>query len=138
LIIVAESDARAAEAVMRLARVGLEGAIGYTTNVDDLPARSLLQLSVYDLASTKGPVLDVRRRAEFEAGHIPGAQNVPLDELPQRLNEVPREATLAVVCAGGYRSSMACSLLARAGFPNVMNVTGGTGAWVKEGLPTER
>ena len=138
LIIVAESDARAAEAVMRLARVGFEGAIGYTTNVADLPPRTIPQVSVQDLASTNRPVLDVRRRAEYEAGHVPGAQNVPLDELPQRLDEIPRDGTLAVICAGGYRSSMACSLLARAGFPNVVNVTGGTGAWVGEGLPTER
>jgi len=93
---------------------------------------------VNDLAAAPRPVLDVRRPGEFASVRIPGAQNVPLDELPDRLDEVPRDTALAVVCAGGYRSSMACSLLARAGFANVVNVTGGTGAWVREGLATER
>jgi glyoxylase-like metal-dependent hydrolase (beta-lactamase superfamily II)/rhodanese-related sulfurtransferase len=141
LIVFAVDEAKAAEAVMRLARVGIEGVIGYTTSFDDFPSattdQTIVQIDVQDLAAASRPVLDVRRTAEYEAGHVPGARNLPLDELPQRLEEVPRDGNLAVICAGGYRSSMACSLLARAGFANVVNVTGGTGAWVREGLPME-
>jgi glyoxylase-like metal-dependent hydrolase (beta-lactamase superfamily II)/rhodanese-related sulfurtransferase len=138
IVLVASDERQAEEAVMRLARVGFENAIGYVTNFDDLPTRTIVQMSVNDLAATPRPVLDVRRPGEFASGRIPGAQNVPLDELPERLSEVPRGTALAVVCAGGYRSSMACSLLARAGFANVVNVTGGTSAWVREGLATEK
>jgi glyoxylase-like metal-dependent hydrolase (beta-lactamase superfamily II)/rhodanese-related sulfurtransferase len=137
LIVVASSEAKAAEAVMRLARVGIEGVIGYTTNVGNFPSRTITQIDVQDLAAARRPVLDVRRPAEYAAGHVPGARNLPLDELSERIEEVPREGALAVICAGGYRSSMACSILARAGFTDVVNVTGGTGAWVREGLPIE-
>jgi hydroxyacylglutathione hydrolase len=76
-------------------------------------------------------VLDVRRPAEFEEGHVTGARNVPLTELAQRLGEIDRQQPLAVICAGGYRSSIASSILARAGFTNVINVQGGTEAWLR-------
>ncbi len=136
IVIIAGEEHTAAEAVMRLARVGMENVAGWMMAGKRTYGR-IPQVSARELAAAPQPVLDVRRRAEFESGHIPGATNVPLDELLQRLDEVPRAAQLAVVCAGGYRSSAACSLLARAGFKNLMNVTGGTSAWVKEGLPTE-
>jgi rhodanese-related sulfurtransferase len=138
MIVVASNEAEANEAVMRLARVGLENVRGWIGAGEELPSRTIPQISVRDLAATPRPVLDVRRAGEYETGHVPGATNVPLDELPQRLGEVPRDSTLAVICAGGYRSSVACSLLARAGFANVINVTGGTGEWVRAGLPVER
>ena len=137
LILVAGDEDAAHEAVMRLARVGFENAIGYITSFDDLPARTLPQISVHDLAAAPRPVLDVRHPGEYANGHVPGAKNVPLEELSGRLDEVPHDGVMAVICAGGNRSSMACSLLARAGFANVINVTGGTGAWVREGLPVE-
>lgn len=76
-------------------------------------------------------MLNVRRRAEFWEGHVTDAENVPLDELQDRFDEIDRHRPLAVICAGGYRSSIACSLLARAGFTNVMNVQGGTEEWMR-------
>jgi glyoxylase-like metal-dependent hydrolase (beta-lactamase superfamily II)/rhodanese-related sulfurtransferase len=136
IVIVAGDELKAAEAVMRLARVGMENVAGWTLAPTRASAK-IPQISARALADAPQPVLDVRHRGEFESGHIPGATNVPLDELPQRLHEVPRANPLAVVCAGGYRSSAACSILARAGFTNLANVTGGTAAWVQEGLPTE-
>jgi rhodanese-related sulfurtransferase len=137
LVIVAANDDAAHEAVMRLARVGFENAIGYLTCLDGFPAREIPQTSVRDLAASPRHVLDVRRRGEYAGGHVPGAKNLPLEELPDRLDEVPRDGALAVVCASGNRSSTACSLLARAGFSDIANVMGGTGAWVREGLATE-
>ncbi len=116
-------------AVMRLARVGIDNIAGYITSLDGFTTASLPQLTVRDLYGTA--VLDVRRRAEFWEGHVTNAENVPLDELPDRLSEVDRDHPLAVICAGGYRSSIACSLLARARFTNVMNVQGGTEEWMR-------
>ncbi|HEX9459092.1 MAG TPA: MBL fold metallo-hydrolase [Thermoanaerobaculia bacterium] len=129
IIIVADDGVSASQAVMRLARVGVENITGCITSLDGFTTASLRQLTVHDLDGIA--VLDVRRRAEFWEGHVTNAENVPLDELPDRLDEIDRDRPLAVICAGGYRSSIACSLLARAGFTNVMNVQGGTEEWVR-------
>jgi len=87
-------------------------------------------------------VLDVRRPAEWAGGTIPGASLVTLNELPRRLAAggpglPPREGPTAVVCQGGYRSSLAASLLMRAGWGPLWNVAGGMGAWQARGLPVE-
>jgi hydroxyacylglutathione hydrolase len=132
IAIVADDTMHASEAVMRLARVGIESVAGYIDAMDGFPTTSLGQLTVHELRDETPAVLDVRRRGEFEEIHIPGAQNIPLDELPQRFDEIDREQPLAVICAGGYRSSIASSLLARAGFANVQNVQGGTEEWERQ------
>jgi glyoxylase-like metal-dependent hydrolase (beta-lactamase superfamily II) len=129
IVIVAADHAGASQAVMRLARVGIENIAGCITALDGFATAPLPQLTVDNLDGIA--VLDVRRRAEFWEGHVTDAENVPLDELPDRLAEVDREHPLAVICAAGYRSSIACSLLARAGFTNIINVQGGTEAWMR-------
>jgi glyoxylase-like metal-dependent hydrolase (beta-lactamase superfamily II)/rhodanese-related sulfurtransferase len=135
IAVVAENEPRAREAVMRLARVGLENVIGYLDmsrwrgDVESLP-----QITASQLAERKVAVLDVRRKGEYESGHIPGARNIPLDELPRRIAEIDRDIEYAVICAGGYRSSIAASILARNGITHLLNVAGGTAAWVKCGL----
>ena len=65
-----------------------------------------------------------------------GARHVQLGLLPGRLNDVPSDRPVAVVCGSGYRSSIASSLLKRAGCENITNVMGGIGAWKAAGLPT--
>lgn len=83
-------------------------------------------------------VLDVREKDAWKEGHIPGAMHIPLGELQQRINEVPRQSTIAVTCDSGQRSSSAVSLLQRAGFRDVENILGGTIAWEKEDLRIEK
>jgi len=135
IVVSADSERRACEAVMRLARVGMETASGYVTDADGLDRVSLPQISVDALRAQGIRVLDVRRPAEFRSGHVPGAQPIPLSELPARIGEVDRRGPLAVICASGYRSSIASSLLLREGFTDVMNVRGGTSSWVRAGYP---
>ena len=138
IVIVADDEDRAREAVMRLARVGLENVIGWMAMSDWTgPTAAIEQLTPRELAAMSLPVLDVRRKGEYESGHVPGAHNIPLDELPSRIAEVDRDTPHAVICAGGYRSSMAASILARNGCAGLYNVIGGTSAWVKSGLPTK-
>ena len=139
IVISADSAMRAGEAVMRLARVGMETTVGYVTSADGLPVATVPQIDVRELRAQKLAVLDVRRRGEYTDGHVPGAQSIPLDELPHRVREVDaaHHTPLAVVCASGYRSSIAGSLLIREGFTNVRNVTGGTSAWVRAGFDVE-
>ena len=84
---------------------------------------------------TECSVLDVRREAEWMAGHIDGAAWWPLDRFRISPPEVDLDVPLAVHCQSGYRSMIACSLLQRAGFKNVVNVSGGFGAWQEAKLP---
>lgn len=83
-------------------------------------------------------VLDVRGASEWEAGHVPGVPNVPVGLLPEHLDELPRDRPLVVHCQSGARSSIAASLLQRAGFENVVNLTDGFAAWSSGGNPVER
>ena len=138
IVVVAENVDRAREAVMRLARVGLENIIGYVLmSTWRGPTESLEQITPRQLAEMPVSILDVRRKGEYDSGHVPHARNIPLDELPRRIDEIDRATSHAVICAGGYRSSMAASLLASNGHQHLLNVMGGTAAWVKSGLPTE-
>jgi len=136
LVIATDSDAHAAEAVMRLARVGIESVDGYVTGTAGRPTASLPQMSVEQLREADLRVLDVRGSGEFNSGHVPGAQNVPLPELLENLEAIDN-VPMAVICGGGYRSSIACSLLQRQGRTGVINVTGGTGAWRRAGYEVE-
>jgi hydroxyacylglutathione hydrolase len=80
-------------------------------------------------------VLDVRRSPEYAAGHVPGAQNLPLDRVERDAAAFDSSRSTAVICAGGYRSSAAVSLLARRGFRRLFNVVGGMTAWTQAGHP---
>lgn len=76
-------------------------------------------------------LIDVREREEYVAGHIPGASNLPLSELVGREDEVGPNTIL--ICASGNRSSQAAAYLASQGKSGLMNLSGGTAAWVREG-----
>ena len=82
-------------------------------------------------------VLDVRRQAEWQAGHIEGAKWHALDDFRRTLPEIDATVPIAVHCKSGYRSMIASSLLQRAGHENIVNVVGGFDAWTEAGLPVE-
>ncbi len=83
------------------------------------------------------PLIDVRTPGEFASGHVPGAKNIPLDELPARMGELGDPAAeVFVICEVGGRSAQAASSLAAAG-RRAVNVKGGTRAWKAAGLPVE-
>jgi hydroxyacylglutathione hydrolase len=144
-VLIAESEEAVAEARMRLARIGLEDAGGYLRGGIDawrdagLPLAKLPQITVELLSERlKGAdvkVLDVRREREWDEAHIEGAAWWPLDNFKVAPPEIDRSVPIAVHCKGGYRSMIACSLLQRAGFQNVVNVVGGFDAWQAARLP---
>jgi hydroxyacylglutathione hydrolase len=150
IVIVADSEARVEEAQMRLARVGIESARSYLSGGIDawreagLEVATVPQITVdqlKDLLSTQTElqVLDVRRPPEYTGGHVPGAIAEPLSNLKERLPVLdlqPSKPT-AVICGSGYRSSTATSILQPLGFSNLLNVTGGTNAWIEAGYPVE-
>ncbi len=81
-------------------------------------------------------LLDVRQPDEWEAVHIPGATLIPLDQLETRLNEVPRDQEVVVVCRSGNRSATGRDILLNAGFKQVTSMAGGMNDWQRQGLPT--
>ena len=81
---------------------------------------------------------DVRANSEWNAGHVRGVKNIPLSELTDRLDELSTTQPIVLHCQGGGRSSIAASVLREKGFVDVINLSGGFGAWSKEGLPTEK
>lgn len=146
LILVAEPG-REKEAALRLGRIGIDTVIGYVEGgmlsarnrplaVARVERLSALTLSE-QLASSQPPnVLDVRTEAERQAGHIPGSIHIPLNKLMARLDEVP-SGPLVISCASGYRSSIAVSLLERAGRQGVSDLVGGFSAWEADALPVK-
>jgi rhodanese-related sulfurtransferase len=146
IVLVAESEEQVDEATTRLARVGMENVQGYLSGGilawanSDLAVASVPQITVdelQDLATRENAlqIIDVRRPAEYESGHIPKAVTAPLSSLRETaatLGLSPTSTTV-VVCAGGYRSSAATSILQRLGFTALLNVSGGTSAWISAG-----
>ena len=150
IVIVADSEAKVAEAQTRLARVGIEGTQGYLSGgmnawseagleVAVLPQITVDELNNLIAGQTDFQVLDVRRPPEYISGHVPGAKAEPLSNLKERIPVLELEPSklTAVICASGYRSSVATSLLQQHGFANLVNVTGGTNAWINAGYPVE-
>jgi rhodanese-related sulfurtransferase len=85
---------------------------------------------------TGAPVIDVRNPDEYAEVRIPGVRLIPLPELAERMDEVPKGEQVFIVCAGGVRSLTAAEALNAAGFDTV-SVAGGTNGWAAEGRPTE-
>ena len=84
-------------------------------------------------------LLDVRDRSNFDRfGHLPGAHNVYVGELPPVIPTIPREKEILTFCDAGYKSSIAASLLLRVGFDSVSTVLGSMAAWRAAGFPVER
>jgi rhodanese-related sulfurtransferase len=96
------------------------------------------EVTVTQLASLSGPVVvDVREVDEFVSGHVPGALNIPLSELLERVGDVPTSPEVYVICQAGGRSLRACehlSGLSQFSGTEFVNVAGGTGMWIVEGL----
>lgn len=80
-------------------------------------------------------VIDVREPSEYDAGHVPGAVHIPLGEVPERVAEIPGHEPVYLICALGGRSLRAAEHLAGLGH-QVINVAGGTKAWIDAGHPT--
>ncbi len=147
IVLVAEDPERLAESRMRLTRVGIEKVTGHLEGgvlaweksgrrLAEVPQISVVQLAE-QLRERPGEiqVVDARKPGEWDAGHIEQAVLKPLSELTLRTADLDPQKPIAVHCKSGYRSSIATSLLKRAGFREVMNVVGGFDAWAAQKLP---
>jgi hydroxyacylglutathione hydrolase len=145
IVIVAEPG-REEEAATRLGRIGFDSVAGYLEggmqsleSRPDLLARTerlTAGLLAEDLRLPAPPlVVDVRSPREWNTKHIDGSLNLPLNHLEERLQEIPRDRTVVVACAGGYRSSIAASLLQRQGLDRIVELAGGMAAWEAAQMP---
>ena len=96
---------------------------------------SVIQLSVF-LKSDSVFLIDVRQKCEFSLSHILESHHIPLDELENHLQRIPKHRCIALVCRRGVRSAIGASFLKDNGFPCVFNVRGGMDAWSQKGLDT--
>jgi glyoxylase-like metal-dependent hydrolase (beta-lactamase superfamily II)/rhodanese-related sulfurtransferase len=146
-VLIVDSPEQLSEARLRLARVGIEDARGYLNGgvagwkQAGFALAELPQVTAQTLRDRwqahASQVLDVRRQPEWQAGHIAGATWWPLDNFKVSPPEIDRDLPIAVHCKSGYRSMIACSLLQRAGFRNITNVTGGFDAWQQAKFPVQ-
>ncbi len=141
LIIAGEDPEHVRESQLRLARVGVENVAGYLADgitgwikggfeLDYIPqvtAQEFVDLRAAEPGNIA--VLDVREPHEWESGAIDGSRNIPLGQLAARAAELDPAKIIVVHCKGGYRSSIASSLLRRAGLRDIANLTGGYDAW---------
>lgn len=88
-----------------------------------------------DLHASGVPLIDVREQDEYETAHVPGAKLIPLGTVPERLDEVPTDQTVYVICGVGARSHKAAEFYCRQGI-DAVNIAGGTAAWIEAQHPT--
>jgi glyoxylase-like metal-dependent hydrolase (beta-lactamase superfamily II)/rhodanese-related sulfurtransferase len=135
-ILIVTEPGREEEAVMRLARVGYDNAIGYLAgglsawresgkDVDKIDSISADELAELQKANPATGILDVRRKSEYDSQHITIAENIPLDYINENMQVVDRRKQIYVHCASGYRSVVFTSILRARGFQNLVNVEGG-------------
>src|SRR5690348_1333951 len=145
-IVIIAAPGREAESAIRLGRIGFDHVVGYLQDgLRSLDARPELitkterlsaPFAAELLSSSQAPlVIDVRGPRERELKSIDGSVSFPLNRLAENLDNLPKNRSLLVYCAGGYRSSIAASLLQGSGFDSVCEIAGGIAAWEAAKLP---
>ncbi len=147
IVIIAEPG-REQESAIRLGRIGFDNVVGYLQDgLRSLGSRPDLTASIERLSPAIAAerlqtgdapqLIDVRTPREHAEQHIDGSVNLPLNHLGNRLTEIATDRPLLIHCAGGYRSSIAASLLRQRGFTRVSELAGGVAAWEAAGLPLQ-
>ena len=145
IVIIAEPG-REQEAALRLGRIGFDHVKGFLrAGMEALASREDLvwpterlsaPMVAEEMAGADAPlVLDIRNPREWATKHIEGSVNIPLNHLQERIAEIPRDRRIAVHCAGGYRSSIAASILHQYGITRLIEMAGGLAAWEAAQLP---
>lgn len=135
-ILLVTDEGQEEESVIRLARVGYDNCIGYLKGgfeawkntgkeIDRIASVSAEEFSEAMRQNPQLKALDVRRKSEYDAEHVVGVENLPLDYLNQHMAQINRDQTYYVHCAGGYRSMIAISILKARGFEHLIDVAGG-------------
>lgn len=142
LIVDEDAEPHGTRAARALARIGLDRVLGYVGaealdawRAEGRPLAHVGQIDAAELAARLATgnayVIDVRGRAEWDAGHLADAQHIPLGDLPERLAEVPRDRPVVLQCQSGSRSAIAASVLLAHGIAPVFNLVGGYADWAR-------
>jgi hydroxyacylglutathione hydrolase len=144
-LLIVTDKGREEEVITRLARVGFDHTIGYLNGGFQTWRDAGKEIDLVDTISAadfagrfkqqKLYVIDVRKPGEYQAEHIEGTVNVPLDYINQHLAEIPKTGIVYLHCAGGYRSMIAASILKARGWNNLIDVQGGFKAIVETSVP---
>lgn len=147
IYLIGENAAQIRQATLQLYRIGLDRVEGFLRNgMTDwqnagLPLERIGQWTVHELEARRDrpevQVLDVRTPGEVEQGRVPGAQHAFVAHLPEGLERLDRDKTIATYCGSGYRASIAASILKREGFREVVNIPGSWNAWQTHELPVQ-
>jgi rhodanese-related sulfurtransferase len=127
-------------AIVIVAVVGVAAIVWSSSTNPPTQAGLPLEVSVeeaYQLVEEGAFLLDVRTQEEWDEFHAPQATLIPLDQLPARINEVPADRDVVVICRSGNRSQVGRDTLLDAGFTTVTSSAGGMNAWAAAGYPTE-
>ena len=145
-IILVAPKGKEVEAVTRLSRVGYDNTLGYlqggieawvSSGRDIETLESISAETFANLVKSGGiNILDVRKDGEYTASHLEDAQHFALDFINNNMNQVHKNKTYHIHCAGGYRSVIAASILKAKGYNNIVDIAGGFGAIKKTDLPT--
>jgi rhodanese-related sulfurtransferase len=145
-IVIIANPGREKESAVRLGRIGFDHIAGYLQNglkslelqpeLIGFTERLSAPFATEVLSSSDPPLaIDVRTPRERQQKHIEGSLSIPLNRLSENMNALPKDRSLLVYCAGGYRSSIAASILQSSGFGPVREIAGGIAAWEAAKLP---
>jgi len=139
-ILVADDD-QMEDLTRKLMRIGLDNIYGYISDVNDM-GLELQKTDVIDLDEFKSyigkndaQIIDVRGATEYETGHVTGADHIFVGTIGQHLEKISRDKQVVIHCQAGDRSAIAASILAKNGFTNVKNFSGGMKEWLSKGQP---
>lgn len=119
-------------------QAGPEPAAPANVDVANLPADVDVKTAAAVQDNPDVVMIDVREQWEYDQGHIPGVTLIPMSEVTDRLNEIPKDKTVILSCRSGNRSGQVTDFLRDNGYDNVHNMTGGIVAWEKAGLTVEK
>ena len=117
--------------------VGVPAAFAEAPPVEAAPSITAEKLDEQRKSGVGPVVIDVRTSEEYESGHVPGAVNIPFDEIAERIGEVEAPHGVALYCMVGPRARKGESALLAIGYEAVFHLEGGLAAWTAEGLPIE-
>ena len=150
IVLIVDTPADLDDLARQALRIGFETIVGYVEGgfeawrLAGRPVEAGESLPLDALAAELGAggvgapfVIDVRQPSEYEAGHVPGSLHIGAGDLPETLDRLPRDRPIATICASGYRSSVAASMLRAAGFEHVAVVAGGVPDWAERGYPID-
>ena len=145
ILIVSDDNSKIEEAIIRLSRVGYDNVVGFLDGGFRTWKKAKKEIEIVNRISAKQLekkykkekliIIDVRKASEFQSEHIVNSINIPLNELDKHIAEFPKELPFIILCAGGYRSMIAASILKQKGFNNFVDVIGGFGAIKSTTIP---